>query len=175
MGFVSKHKVRDSKLPVYRKKLLDVMEKDLWNDDNVLAFFYGGSIGNENTDDYSDVDLRIIVRPEMIMEYISNKNTRQRNWGNVLYFEDINPCSTYTVAHYDCFIKVDTFYYTPDDIQSSVWLKNIKIIKDTDGIMADILEQSMGLTYQPSIDEFELWQSNMKRIEELCEKSIIML
>ncbi len=159
VGFVSKHKERDLELPKYRKKLLDSIEKDFLYDDNVLAFFYGGSIGNENTDDYSDIDLRVVVVPEKIKEYISNKKTRPGNWGNVLYYEDVNPLSIYTVAHYDCFVKVDTFYYEPDDIRPSVWLKNIKVIKDTDGKMAEILETSMLLTYEPSLKEFELWRS----------------
>ena len=54
---------------------------------------------------------------------------------------------------------MDTFYYKPEDIQPSVWLKNIKIIKDTDGMLADILDKSMALSYEPTIDEFELWRT----------------
>ncbi|MDQ0257977.1 hypothetical protein J2S74_005440 [Evansella vedderi] len=159
MGFVSKHETRDLELPNHRKKLLNSMERDLLNDDNVLAFFYGGSIGNENTDVYSDIDLRVVVEPENIEEYILNKKIRPQKWGNVLYFEDVHPLSTYTVAHYDCFVKVDTFYYTPDKIQPSIWLKNIKIIKDTGHMMARILDKSMVLTYELSKDEFELWRT----------------
>jgi len=48
VGFVSKHKARDLKLPNKREKLLNTIENDLLSDDNVLAFFYGGSIGNKN-------------------------------------------------------------------------------------------------------------------------------
>lgn len=159
MGFVNKHKKRDSELPNYRRQLLDAIERDLINDENVKALFYGGSIGNEITDNYSDIDLRVVVKPDKINEYISNKENRAKNWGNVLYFEDLNRFSIYTVAHYDCFVKVDTFYYTPDNIQPSIWLKNIKIAKDTDNMMLNILEGSMDLTYKPSMDEFETWKT----------------
>jgi hypothetical protein len=38
-------------------------------------------------------------------------------------------------------------------------LKNIKIIKDTDGMLADILDESMALSYEPTIEEFELWRT----------------
>lgn len=159
MGFVSNHGVRDAELPNSRRKLLDAINSDLFEDDNVLAFFYGGSIGNENTDLFSDIDLRVVVKPDKIKEYISNKKNRAKNWGNVLYFEEINPLSNYTVAHYDCFIKVDTFYYNPDNLQPSIWLKNIKIIKDTDEMMANILKRSMILTYKPTVEEFEIWRT----------------
>ncbi|SEQ94551.1 hypothetical protein SAMN05216232_3755 [Virgibacillus subterraneus] len=159
MGFVINHEERDLELPNYRKKLMKAIENDFLNDDNVLALFYGGSIGNENADLYSDIDLRVVVKPEKIEEYISNKKKRPQRWGNVLYFEDMNPFSIYTVVHYECFIKVDTFYYKPDDIRPSVWLKNIKIIKDKDDMIAGILKRSMTLTYEPSFDEFELWRT----------------
>ncbi|MCJ0930534.1 hypothetical protein MST22_05145 [Virgibacillus halodenitrificans] len=159
MGFVSNHQARDSELPNYRKKILSSIETDLLNDDNVMALFYGGSIGNENTDEYSDIDLRVVVKPEKIKEYVVNKRNRAQEWGNVLYFEEVNPLSVYTVAHYDCFIKVDAFYYIPSDIHPSLWLQNIKIIKDTDKMMAKILDNSMLLTYELSLDGLELWRT----------------
>lgn len=159
MGFVSKHKERDSELPIQRNKLLQAIENDLLIDDHVLGFFYGGSIANDHLDNYSDIDLRIIVKPEKMKEYITNKNNRAGNWGNVLYFEDSHPSSIYVVAHYDCFVKVDIFYYTPDYIQPSVWLQNIKIMKDNRGMLANVLEQSMKLAYKPSVKEFEVWRT----------------
>lgn len=149
MGFVSNHKERDLALPNHRRKLLVEIENDLLNDESILAVYYGGSIGNENTDFYSDIDLRIVVKPEKLVEYISNKQNRARKWGHVLYFEESSFNSIYTVAHYDCFVKVDVFYYKLENIRPSIWLQNIKIIKDTDEMMADILNQSMVLTYKP--------------------------
>ncbi|MFL2136787.1 aminoglycoside 6-adenylyltransferase [Ruoffia sp. FAM 24228] len=159
MTFISKHEERDSELPKEREKLLDNIQNDLFEDDNILAFFYGGSIGNETTDLFSDIDLRVVVKPDKINEYVLNKKNHAENWGKVLYFEDLNPSSIYIVAHYDSFIKVDIFYYTPEYIQPSVWLKNIKILKDTDGMLTNILEQSLNHTYEPTLDEFEFWRT----------------
>lgn len=153
-----KHKERDLKIPENRYKLTRNIENDLFNDDNVLAFFYGGSIGNNNTDLYSDIDLRIIVKNEMYREYIMSKNNRAKKWGNVIFFEDI-PGTTYSVAHYDKFIKVDTFYYKKEDIQPSVWLKNISIVKDESGFLVNILEQSNQLQYCPTLQEVEIWRN----------------
>ncbi|MGB8001523.1 MAG: hypothetical protein WCF60_15710, partial [Anaerobacillus sp.] len=62
MGFETKHSKRDKEIPKHRQNLLDAIEKDLLNDENVLAVFYGGSIGNQNTDLFSDIDLRVVVK-----------------------------------------------------------------------------------------------------------------
>lgn len=159
MDFMSKHKERDIDLPYKRKKLLDKIQNDLLNDENILGVFYGGSLSNETTDYFSDIDLRVVVRSEKINEYILDKNKRANKWGDVLYFENLNPSSIYTVVHYNCFIKVDVFYYSIEEIQPSVWLKNIKIVKDTNEMIQDIFKQSIALTYKPSLDEFEIWRT----------------
>ncbi|MET3697441.1 aminoglycoside 6-adenylyltransferase [Bacillus oleivorans] len=158
MGLETKHKKRDLEIPRYRQKLLNAIEQDLLNDANVLSVFYGGSIGNQNTDLYSDIDLRIVVKDEVFDEYRLNKKERAKNWGKVLFYEDF-PWATYSVAHYDSFIKVDSFYYKIKDIKPSVWLKNIKIVHDTTGLIEDVLEKSMGLSYKPSVQDIEIWRS----------------
>jgi hypothetical protein len=159
VGFVTRHKGRDLEIPKHRRDLMTSIESDLLNDDDVLAVYYGGSIGNENTDLYSDIDLRVVVTPEKFQEFIANKKNRTKRWGNVVYFEDLGPFVTHSIAHYDCFIKVDTFYYQPEDVQPSVWMKNIKVVRDRDGMLADILVKSMALFYKPTIEEIELWRT----------------
>lgn len=158
MGFEWKHKKRDLEIPKHRAKLMENIELDLMNDDQVLAVYYGGSIGNRNTDLYSDIDLRIVVNDDHFEEYRINKKQRAKKWGNVLFFEDF-PWSTYSIAHYDTFIKVDTFYYRMTDIQPSIWLQNIKIVLDRTGIMKKTLQQSNALSYVPTIEEVETWRT----------------
>lgn len=158
MGFEYKHKHRDLKIPKYRQKLMYEIEQDLINDANVLAVYYGGSIGNQNEDLYSDIDLRIVVKEEAFHEYRLNKKQRAKNWGKVLFYEDF-PWTAYTIAHYDTFIKVDIFYYTMKEIQPSVWLQNIKIVHDCTGILNDLLKKSMCLSYVPTMEEVEIWRS----------------
>jgi hypothetical protein len=75
-----------------------------------------------------------------------------------LYYEDF-PWATYSVAHYDTFIKVDTFYYKLKDIQPSVWLQNFSIVYDKTGFMEDVLEKSNNISYRPTVQEFEIWRT----------------
>jgi hypothetical protein len=115
VGLENKHNERDLQIPKHRQIMLKEIEQDLLRDENVLAVFYGGSIGNQNTDLYSDIDLRIVVKDDVFEEYRLNKKERAKSWGKVLYFEDF-PGASYSIAHYDTFIKVDTFYYRLKDI-----------------------------------------------------------
>lgn len=154
----TKRRERDLTIPHHRNHLLKVIEQDLVSDSNVLAVFYGGSIGNQNTDLYSDIDLRVVVKDEVFEEYRLNKKERAKKWGNVLFFEDF-PWATYSIAHYDCFIKVDSFYYKVRELQPSVWLQNVKIVKDTAGFMSSVLEKSMKLSYVPTVEEVEIWRT----------------
>lgn len=94
----------------------------------------------------------------MFEEYRLNKKQSAENWGKVLFFEDF-PWASYSTAHYDTFIKVDTFYYKAKDIQPNVWLQNIKIVRDTNGLLEDVLERSAKLSYSPSLEEVELWRT----------------
>lgn len=158
MGLENKHRKRDLKIPEHRQTMLKEIEQDLIRDENVLAVFYGGSIGKRNTDLYSDIDLRIVVKDEVFEEYRLNKKERAKNWGKVLYFEDF-PWATYSVAHYDTFIKVDTFYYKIIDIKPSVWLQNICIVYDKTGFMGEILIKSKKLFYRPTVQEVEIWRT----------------
>ncbi|MED1665928.1 hypothetical protein P4U85_19005 [Brevibacillus laterosporus] len=158
MGFETKHKQRDLLLPKHRQSIMKKIELDLLNDPNILSVFYGGSIGNQNTDLYSDIDLRIIVKDEFFEEYRANKKQRAKNWGNVLFYED-NPLANYSVAHFSSFIKVDSFYYQTEEMQPSIWLQNIRIIHDTDGMMTNILEQSMQILYTPTTEDIEISRS----------------
>ena len=158
MGFETKHSKRDKEIPKHRQNLLDAIEQDLLNDENILAVFYGGSIGNQNSDLFSDIDLRVVVKDEVYEEYRLNKKQRAMNWGKVLFFEDL-PWTSHSVAHFDTFVKVDTFYYRKEDIQPSVWLKNIKIIHDTSELVNEVQKKSMSLSYKPQAQDIEMWRN----------------
>jgi predicted nucleotidyltransferase len=161
VGFAAKHKERDSKLPLGRQNLLNKIEEDLTQDGDVLGVFIGGSLAVGNEDLYSDIDLRVIVKPETFSTFVKNKRLRPHHWGRVLFFEEVSPKNNYTIAHFDCFIKVDSFYYQPKDVQPSVWLKSVKAIYDPKGIIKSARDQSKQLAYEPTIEEFEVWRGKV--------------
>lgn len=158
MGLESKHTNRDLKLPKHRSELVTRICDDLVEDDRILSVFFGGSIGNETTDTYSDIDVRIVVKDEDYDSFRLRKRERAQCWGNVLFFEDV-AWTNYSVAHYDTLLKVDSFYYRKRDLEPSVWLQDIQIVVDSGGFMSEIVEESRKLRYEPSVGEVELLRS----------------
>ncbi|MDN7240812.1 hypothetical protein QWY14_03375 [Planococcus sp. N028] len=77
---------RDFLLPRYRKSLQEVIEEHLLKDEKVLAVFYGGSIGSNSEDLFSDIDLRIVVDEKDLDEFIAAKRNLAERYGRVLFF-----------------------------------------------------------------------------------------
>ncbi|CAG9619951.1 hypothetical protein [Sutcliffiella rhizosphaerae] len=157
MGFLSKQVWRDSRLPSEREKLRKAIYRDLSHDSNVLAFFYGGSVGKRNEDVYSDLDLRVVVEEEAYEPFLQNKKDRAKNWGDVLFYEDF-PWASYSIAHFRSFIKVDAFYYKKSDLLPSPYLEDLTIDYDPYGFIAELTKQSKQLKYEFTAEDFEVWR-----------------
>ena len=78
MGFVSRHLERDLRLPKHRTKLLESALHDLSHNSDVLAVYQSGSLGKGNFDQYSDIDLHIIVTQDKKKSFIINKRSLRR-------------------------------------------------------------------------------------------------
>ncbi|WP_455662920.1 hypothetical protein [Pradoshia sp.] len=155
---MAKHDKRNQGLPEQRLLLMKAIESDLLKDQHITGIFYGGSIGNESTDLFSDIDLRIVVKDEKFEPYRLSKKERCTRWGNVLFYED-RPWTAHTVAHFDTFLKVDTFYYKKREVHPSVYLQDIKIVHDPNGYLMKVKNQSIHLSYYPSEEEVVAWRS----------------
>ncbi|MCM3575397.1 aminoglycoside 6-adenylyltransferase [Mesobacillus subterraneus] len=161
MGFVSKHLERDLTLPKQRGILLESALKDLTFDPKVLAIYQAGSLARGNFDNYSDIDLHIIVTTGQKANFIKEKRNRAAKWGNVLFYEDFNPASPVVVTHYDSFVKIDSWYHSPEEVVPSIWLKGFKVLYDPNNIISDIIRESSHKVYQPSADEVEFWRGKL--------------
>ncbi len=161
VGFESRHLERDLLLPKHRDTLLENALKDLTSDSNVIAIYQAGSLARGNFDNYSDIDLHTIVTPEKKADYIKNKHNRARNWGEVLFYEDFNLFSPVVVAHYDTFIKVDSWYHTPEEVVPSIWLKGYKVLYDPNNIISKVIKESSYEVYKTSSDEVVFWRGKL--------------
>ncbi|AST91236.1 hypothetical protein BC6307_08065 [Sutcliffiella cohnii] len=161
MGFVSRHLERDEALPKHREILLDHAVKDLSSDSNVLAIYLAGSLAKGNADNYSDIDIHTIVTPETKADFIKNKRNRASKWGEVLFFEDFNPLSPVVVTHYDCFVKVDSWYHSPEEVTASIWIKGYKVLYDPNNLISNAILKSSALQYKPSTEEVEVWRGKV--------------
>lgn len=161
VGLVSRHLERDLSLPKQRDNLLENVLTDLTSDSNVLAIYLAGSLARGNFDNYSDIDLHTIVSLDNKGEYIKNKRNRAKKWGEVLFYEDFNPSSPVVVAHYDTFIKVDSWYHSPEEVVPSIWLKGYKVLYDPNNIISKIIKESSYEVYKPSAEEVIFWRGKI--------------
>ncbi|NKE04108.1 nucleotidyltransferase domain-containing protein [Mesobacillus selenatarsenatis] len=161
MGLVSKHLERDLALPKHRDILLESALMDLTSDSNVLAIYQAGSLARGNFDDYSDIDLHIIVDPVQKANFIKNKRNRAAEWGSVLFYEDFNPASPVVVTHYDSFVKIDSWYHSPEEVVPSIWLKGYKVLYDPNNIIRNVIQESSNIVYKPTADEVEFWRGKL--------------
>lgn len=132
-------------------------------DDSTLGIFLGGSLANGNADQFSDIDFRVVV---------SNEVNKKQLLLNISAFPEILFVETIAEDHgvfhfvptYDSgkvmqegifgVVKVDVFFYYKREITTSLWFKNILILKD-DGFLEKIKNNSQFLTYQPSQEELD--------------------
>ena len=161
MGYESRHLERDLLLPKQRESLLEKILEDLKADSNVLAIYQAGSMVRGNFDNYSDIDVHIIVTPDKKADFIKNKRNRGKKWGEVLFYEDFNPSSPVVVSHYNSFIKVDSWYHSPEEMEPSIWLKGYKILYDPKNIISQIIQDSAYEVYTPSSEEVNFWRGKL--------------
>lgn len=160
MGFSSRHYERDLSLPRHRDILLKNALNDLTSDPNVLAIYQSGSLSKGNFDHYSDVDLHIVVTPDKKADFIKEKRNRATKWGNVLFYEGLSD-SPVIVTHYDCFVKVDSWYKTPEEVVPSIWLGESEVHYDPHNLISLAIKESSNQVYQPSSDDVEFWRGKV--------------
>ncbi len=68
----------------------------------------------------------------------------------MLYYENLGPAVSHTVAHLDCFIKVDIFYFRPEQLLPSEFTKRLRILHDPTGLIEALERESSRVTYHPS-------------------------
>ncbi|TDL31360.1 nucleotidyltransferase domain-containing protein [Jeotgalibacillus sp. S-D1] len=161
MEFDSNHLYRDQQLPFHREKLLANALADLKNDQHVLGIYLSGSLAKGNVDPYSDIDLHTIVTPQSFNQFKQLKKDRASGWGDVLYHEGGSKASPLVVTHYEEFVKIDSWYHYPEELEPSIWLRDIEPQYDPQGIIAKIKEASSQFTYGVTAEEVESWRGKI--------------
>ncbi|MBX0314055.1 hypothetical protein [Planococcus glaciei] len=161
MSYTTGHMERDASLPVQREVLLHNALEDLAADADVLAIYLSGSLAKQNDDNYSDIDLHTIVQAEKRSGFIENKRKRAKMWGEVLFYEDAHPLSPAVVTHYDCFVKVDSWYHALEEIQPSIWLKGAIVLYDPNDLINPVVKSSSAISYELLSKDVELWKGKL--------------
>ncbi|GGI39121.1 hypothetical protein [Mammaliicoccus stepanovicii] len=117
------------------KKLI---EQFIYSNDEILAAYYGGSIARNDSDNYSDIDLRLVVNKQTYKDKLLCKFIDL--FENKLFIED--KANNFSVFHLNDLFKIDVFVFYKDELTPNIWLNNIDIIKDKDNFLSQIKNQS---------------------------------
>ncbi|HCW8407400.1 TPA: nucleotidyltransferase domain-containing protein, partial [Staphylococcus aureus] len=89
------------------KKHKQILEQYIFSSKSVLGAFYGGSIARDDSDIYSDIDLRILVdesldKSKILIEFINLFEDK-------LFIE--NQDDGFVVLHLNNLLKIDIFVF----------------------------------------------------------------
>lgn len=65
------------------------------------------------------------------------------------------------VVHFDCFVKMDTWYQTPHELNSSIWMKGLKAVYDPNYVLKEVLDKSAEIEYAPTAEDVEQWRGKV--------------
>lgn len=142
-------------LKAERKKLLSSIVDYFVGDTGVVGLFLGGSLPSGTADAYSDIDMRVVVTPDEHTRFVSNRLEMPKHWGDFLFNEWLEG-ATHCVSHFRPFGKIDVFYISLMDFKPSPWYRlATDVLYDPKGILADVIERSMGLLFEAAEDEID--------------------
>jgi streptomycin adenylyltransferase len=122
-------------------------------DTRVPGLLLGGSFVCGTPDFYSDLDLYIVVGDEYFGDVLAEKNTAAAVTGQVLtgFVPDhLGPGGDEMyIAVYDGPVKVDFNYVRRSSVRPSWKMAARLILKDTDGMLAEVIRASAGLAPPP--------------------------
>jgi hypothetical protein len=136
-------------LVVGRDRLLATARRDFAGQAGVVGVYLGGSLPAGTADVYSDIDLRVVVEADVHRDFVERRLDIPRSWDGFLFnewLEGANHC----VSHFRPFVKIDIFYLDRSALAPSPWFTlPISVLHDPQGVVADVLVRSRGLTFAP--------------------------
>lgn len=123
--------------------------------EGIEALFVVGSIAAGTADEFSDIDLRVVVSSQLHQQFVAKRLSAPLQWGEFLYNEWLEN-AIHCVSHFQPFNKVDVFYLTQQHLQPSPWYSlPIQVVYDPKGLVAAVIEASKNLTFIPSLTEID--------------------
>ncbi|MDR3516788.1 MAG: hypothetical protein P4M00_13310 [Azospirillaceae bacterium] len=138
-----------------RRTLLATAEGRFALDPAVVAVFLGGSLAARSDDVWSDIDLRVVVRPEDHARFVAARREITKSWPGFLFNEWV-PGAQHCVSHFRPFGKIDIFYLDQAHLTPSPWYTlPTQILHDPSGVVASVVERSTGQRFDVSEDDID--------------------
>lgn len=131
-------------------------------DPEVLGVLYTGSLGRGATDPFSDLDLDVWVTAEAFSQVDAKLQEVLSRLGAIQFSYPRGPAFVTALVGPD-WQRVDLHLHGPAERQSFAEYSGARVIKDTNGMLAEIVERA------PTLDDAPSWESARAVIEEAID------
>ncbi|PKR85290.1 nucleotidyltransferase domain-containing protein [Heyndrickxia camelliae] len=125
---------------------LEKIVESLKNDQAVQAVFLKGSMGRNEQDEHSDIDLYCLVHKEQEESFLSRRLNHLQAYRNIIFYDDIFIVAPQMIAVFDDMLHIDLFTVTPE---SFVGKDFIKVLYDPEHLLEEFRD-FQGLTLSES-------------------------
>jgi predicted nucleotidyltransferase len=166
-------KFNQEELNAARQNLLDKAVDYFLEKKGVEALFVQGSVASRNTDEFSDIDFRVVLQAELHEQFLLERFSAPKYWGEWIYNE-WTAIRWVCVSHFYPFNKIDVLYYKLEDIQPSPWfLQPVLILFDPKKLIHQVIKASEGLEFTLFIDEVNrLISKGLAHAEEVYRRAM---
>ena len=120
------------------EEAVETLVASLKQDDLVRAIFLKGSMGRNEHDDYSDIDLYCLIDKEDLDKFLPRRLNHIHAYKELLYFDDIHIIAPQILAVYEDFVHLDLFTVTEESYLAKDY---IKVLYDPEGRLDSVLHQ----------------------------------
>ncbi|WP_449620439.1 nucleotidyltransferase domain-containing protein [Robertmurraya sp. Marseille-Q9965] len=106
--------------------------QSLIQDERVQAVFLKGSMGREEYDEFSDVDLYCLVEEEHLDDFLKDRIRHLESYRKIMFFEDFFIIAPQIIAVFDNLLHVDLFTVTEKTFKEKDFFK---VLYDPDGVL----------------------------------------
>jgi predicted nucleotidyltransferase len=138
-----------------RQCLLDRVIEYFFAKEGIEALYTQGSVAAGSTDEFSDIDFRVVIQPSAYEQYISERFSAPKHWGEWLYNEWTGKFWV-CVSHFKPFNKIDVLYFKLEELQPSPWFSlPTQVIYDPQDLVREVIQASEGLKFTLDVKEVD--------------------
>lgn len=120
-----------------QEKAVQQICDSLKQDPRVQAVFLKGSMGREEHDEHSDIDLYCLVKKEALESFLADRLQHLLAYRDVIFTDDIYIVAPQLIAVYEDFLHIDLFTVTAETFTGKDYFK---VLYDPGNILAGFME-----------------------------------
>lgn len=127
-----------------QEQALEKICASLKQDSSVKAIFVKGSIGRNEHDEHSDIDLYCLVNQELEKQFLASRKTHLQAYRPIIFDDDIFIIAPQLIAVFDDFLHIDLFTVTLESFPQKDYFR---VLYDPEDLLAQFKSlQTLELT-----------------------------